>query len=83
MTEDQAEAIANAAAKRAVLETLTAFGMDVESPRETQQDFAHLRKQRMASEKVGEWTTRALVGAVVSGGIAIFVIGLQHMKPFG
>jgi hypothetical protein len=80
ITEEQMQIIAREAAAEAVKDTLLALGVDANNIHAAQQDFAHLRKQRVASEQVGEWTRRALVGAFISGLIAVFFTGLHHIK---
>lgn len=80
ISEEQLHAIVREAAQEAVRDTLIALGVDAKDIHSTQQDFVHLRKQRIASEQVGEWTRRALVGAFISGSLAVFFTGLYHMK---
>lgn len=80
VTENEMQTVAALAATKAVQETLRSIGIDATNVLASQQDFAHLRKQRVASEQVGEWTRRAMVASVITGAIAIFITGIQHFK---
>jgi hypothetical protein len=80
MTEGELQEVASMAAKAAVYETLKSLGIDASNPLPCQQDFAHLRKQRIASEEVGKYTRLTLWGALISGAIAIFIVGVQHIN---
>jgi hypothetical protein len=70
------EAIAARIAGIALYDVLGRLGVDPHDPIATQQDFAHLRKQRVAAEKVGEWTKMALIGAFITGALGVLVTGL-------
>ena len=80
VTEAQAAAIATEAAKKAVSDVFLALGIDTKNPLAAQQDFAHLHKQRIAAEEVGKWTKFALLGALFSGAVAVFLTGLHYTK---
>jgi hypothetical protein len=56
---------------------LQKLGIDPENFRESQADFAHLRKQRLASEQIGKLATRALITIFLTGLCSVFVLGLK------
>lgn len=64
-------------ARAAAQEVLKMLGMDVDSPREMQQDFAYLRTQRKASEQVGTWTRRALLIFVITSALTLLLTGIK------
>ncbi len=68
------QAIAKEAGREGAREVLVLLGVDVDNPRETQQDFAHLHRQRLASEEVGKHVRKATIGVVVAG-----VLGAVYM----
>ncbi len=77
LTKQELEAIAAAGAEKAVSNVLQKLGIDPENFRESQADFAHLRKQRLASEQIGKLATRALITIFLTGLCSVFVLGLK------
>ncbi|WP_444901695.1 hypothetical protein ACJJIG_21195 [Microbulbifer sp. SSSA007] len=77
LSEQEAEAIAKRAAKEANDELLQKLGVDTENILEMQKDFAHLRRQRVASDQVGVWTKRIVLGIVLSGLFATLWAGFK------
>ncbi len=69
MTDDDARMIVRA--------TLVELGVDAADPIETQADFAFLRRQRLASERLGLATKFALVGVLVSGAAGALWAGIR------
>lgn len=78
MTKDEIEQVARCAAKQATDQTLERLGFDVAHPLEVQQDVAYLHRQRLASENVGKIVRRTVIGLVLSGGVAIFILGFKQ-----
>ena len=78
MTKDEIEQVAKCAAKQAVDQTLERLGFDVAHPLEVQQDVAYLHRQRMAAENVGRIVRRSLIVLVITGGVAVFLLGLKQ-----
>lgn len=73
MTEVEIKTVAKDAAREAVQEFLLVLGVDVSTgpaKLELQQDFAHLRKERMAIGKVRDKIYTAIAGSMVT-----FVVG--------
>ncbi|WP_299940120.1 hypothetical protein [uncultured Microbulbifer sp.] len=77
LSEQEAEAIAKRAARETGEEILQKLGMDTENVREMQKDFAHLRQQRLASDQVGAWTRRILLGIFISSLVGTLVAGIK------
>jgi hypothetical protein len=76
MTNPEIKAIVRAA----VRETLTELGVNAsenEAIIHMQQDFAFLRRQRLASEAVGRHARLTLVGALIAGALALLWIGVK------
>jgi hypothetical protein len=73
----EAEQIAQNAAKGAVEDLLVKLGVDVEDVHGTQADFAHLRKQRETSEQIGTWTRRALITGFLTTLGSLVVMGIK------
>ena len=69
MTDDEARTI--------VRTCLRELGVDAADPLETQADFAFLRRQRLASERLGIAVKLALIGALVSGAFGALWAGLR------
>lgn len=70
MSREEIEAIAEAAAEKAVTRTLLAIGIDAsdaEAITARQADFRHLRRWRTASEAVPHWTFKAIVTTLATG----------------
>lgn len=80
-TEQQLEDIASRAARQASKESLEELlknlGVDTSDFLEVQKDFAHLRQQRKASEQVGTWTRRILLGIFITTACGVFVAGIK------
>lgn len=70
MTDDEARTI--------VRTCLRELGIDAADPMETQADFAFLRRQRLASEKLGMAARLALIGVLVSGAAGALWAGIRH-----
>lgn len=77
LTKQELEAIAAAGAAKAVTEVLQKLGIDADNVRESQADFVHLRKQRLASEQIGKLATRTLIGIFFTGLFSVVVLGLK------
>ena len=76
MTESEIKVIVRAA----VRETLTELGINAsehEAIIHMQQDFAFLRRQRLASEAVGRHARLTLAGALIAGALAALWIGVK------
>lgn len=69
MTDDEA--------RRIVRACLRELGIDAAEPLETQADFAFLRRQRLASERLGMAARLALIGVLVSGAAGALWAGIQ------
>ena len=69
MTDDDARKIVRAC--------LRELGVDAADPIETQADFAFLRRQRLASERLGMAAKFALIGVLVSGAAGAMWAGLR------
>lgn len=68
------EAVAEAAAEKAVAKTFMAFGLDPSDPLAAQRDFAFLRDARLGAGLVRRYTVRALVSLVVTAiGTAVWL----------
>lgn len=72
------EKLAALAAKKTAEELFERLGIDVGNVRESQADFAHLRKQRKAYEQVTTVTTRVVITALVTGFIAALWMGIKE-----
>lgn len=77
LTEQQAEALARKAANCALENLLEKLGVDTSDFLEMQKDFAHLRQQRKASEQIGIWSRRILLGVFITTACGIFVAGIK------
>jgi hypothetical protein len=76
MTQDEIEAVVRATVRR----TLTELGVDAsesEAIIAMQQDFAFLRRQRLAAEQLGATVRRALIGALLVGALAALWVGVK------
>jgi 2-iminoacetate synthase ThiH len=79
MSPEEVKAIATAAAKEAVKETLMQLGMSSVDPIEVQKDMAHLRNWRKAVEGVQTKGLLTMVTILLTGAIGMFVIGFKDM----
>jgi len=77
ISKQEMEAIASNAAEKAVTDVLEKLGLDASNIRESQADFAHLRKQRLASEQIGKLAARALITIFFTGLFSVVVLGLK------
>lgn len=78
VNEQELEKVAAMAAKKTAEELFERLGLDISNVRESQLDFAHLRKQRMAYEQVATVTARVVITALVTGFIAAVVMGVKE-----
>lgn len=81
MTNDQ-KAMVRQAAREAIREWLLLIGVDASKPGdliELQKDFAHIRKQRQASEQVGTAAKGAGITTVVMGVLTALWIGIREV----
>lgn len=69
MTDEDARAIVRA--------TLVEMGVDLSNPADMQRDFVYLRRQRITTERIGIGVRLALVGTLISGGLAMLVLGIK------
>ena len=67
VTADQALQIAERAADRAVVKTLTFLGFDAAHPIDLQQDAAWLRQARLGEQATRGVLKKAAIGAVITG----------------
>ncbi|MCO1336396.1 hypothetical protein MO867_18850 [Microbulbifer sp. OS29] len=77
LSKQEADALANSAADKAVTAMLQKLGMDTENVLETQKDQAYLRQQRLASEQVTKWSKRIILGMFLSSLFGIFWAGFK------
>ena len=77
LTKQELEAIAAAVAEKAVNNVLQKLGIDPDKFQDSQADFAHLRKQRLASEQIGKLATRVLITIFFTGLCSVVVLGLK------
>lgn len=77
LTKAELEQLVAAGAEKAVNNVLQKLGIDPDNFRESQADFAHLRKQRLASEQIGKLAARALITIFLTGLCSVFVLGLK------
>ena len=81
ITEDQIKSIAKEAAKEAISELFLVLGVDAEdktSVLDLQKDWTYTREARLGKEEFIKKGKLALVGAFVSGALAVLVNGLKH-----
>lgn len=82
-TDDQ-DCLTRADARLIVKETLIQLGVDLDNPIEFQADCLFVRKIRRVHESVGTKIINTFVGVVVTGGIAMVVLGaIEWMKAKG
>lgn len=77
LTEQQAEEIARKAASQSMEELMTKLGVDTSDFLEVQKDFAHLRQQRQASDQVGLWSRRIMLGIFITTVCGILAAGIK------
>lgn len=77
VSKQELEQLATLTAQKTAQELLERLGIDVANVRESQADFAHLRKQRLASEQIGKLATRALITIFLSGLFSLLVLGMK------
>ncbi len=81
MNEQDIEKMATLVAHKTAEEMLERLGIDIENVRESQADFAHLRKQRLASEQIGKLTTRVVLSVAITSLLSLLVMGIkEHLK---
>ena len=81
MTDDQ-KTMVRQAAREAIREWLVLIGVDASEPSdliELQKDFAHIRKQRQASEQVSMAVKGAGITTVVMGALTALWIGVRDV----
>ncbi|UUA73099.1 hypothetical protein [Cellvibrio sp. QJXJ] len=77
VTKQEMEQLAALAAQKTAAELFERLGIDVNNVRDSQADFAHLRKQRLASEQIGKLAARALVTIFFTGLCSLILLGLK------
>jgi hypothetical protein len=77
VSKQEMEQLAALAAHKTAEQLFERLGIDVNNVRESQADFAHLRKQRLASEQIGKLATRALITIFFTGLCSMFVLGVK------
>ncbi len=80
-TEALMRSIARETADSAVHQTLTAYGIDPDTPLEFQKDMAHLREWRLRMEKIQEKSVMTIV--VITFGVVGAAIWLGIKSKFG
>lgn len=78
LTKQELEAIAAAGAEKGITNVLEKLGIDPDDFKESQADFAHLRKQRKAYEQVTTITTRVVITTLVTGFFAALWMGIKE-----
>lgn len=78
MNDGDLERVVAIAAKKAVEEVIERMGLDVSNVRESQSDFAYLRKQRLASEQITRLALRTVISVFLTGVCAVFVLGIKE-----
>lgn len=63
--------------KETVAETLTTLGVDVKDPLAMQRDLKAVRDWRLTTEGIKRKGMLTAVGIVVTGAIAVFVLGIR------
>lgn len=77
ITKQELEQAVADGSKKAVTDVLQKLGIDAENFRESQADFAHLRKQRLAAEQIGKFTMRALITIFCTGIASVILLGIK------
>ena len=73
MTEDEVKEIVS----KTVDETLAKMGLNSEEIYEAQKDFMYLREQRKLHEKISLRVRFIIIGFIISGAIALLVLGVK------
>ncbi len=77
LTHEQIQALVRETVRQTVNETFIRLGVEVDDPIEMQKDFLHLRDWRVTTDSVKSKTIMTMLGLIVTGGIAAFVIGFK------
>ncbi len=75
MTDDDARLLVRA--------VLTEMGIDVSDPNEMQADFVFLRRQRLATERIGLGAKLTLVSLFLTGLGSLIWLGIRAAFPTG
>ena len=73
MTENEVKQIVS----KTVDETLAKMGLNSEEIYEAQKDFMYLREQRKLHEKISLRVRFIIIGFIISGAIALLVLGVK------
>ena len=73
MTENDVKEIVS----KTVDETLAKMGLNSEEIYEAQKDFMYLREQRKLHEKISLRVRFIIIGFIISGAIALLVLGVK------
>ena len=73
MTEHEVKEIVS----KTVDETLAKMGLNSEEIYEAQKDFMYLREQRKLHEKISLRVRFIIIGFIISGAIALLVLGVK------
>lgn len=79
ITKQELERVVAESTHKAVSDVLQKLGIDADDFRESQADFAHLRKQRLAAEQIGKFTARALVTIFFTGLCSVILLGVKEV----
>ncbi len=71
--------LAQEAGREGARECLTLLGADVNNPLEMQQDFAHVRKSRKASEAMGKQAKLVTIGVLVTGTLGAIYMAIKEL----
>ncbi|MEE8608986.1 MAG: hypothetical protein V3S55_15385 [Nitrospiraceae bacterium] len=78
LTQDELRQIVENTVDKAIEETLTRFGIDVDDPLAMQADFRAMREWREASAAIRKKGLMTLVGILVTGSCAMLWLGLTE-----
>jgi len=78
MSKKEFEDLASLVAKKTAEEMLTRLGIDTENTRESQADFLHLRKTRLASEQIGKMAFRVVLTTAITGVLSVVLVSLKE-----
>jgi hypothetical protein len=78
ISEADIERIAKDAAKKAIKEVMTTWGVDVKNPLEMQEDFAWTRKYRKLAENIGSGIILTVVTLSTIGIVALITKSIWH-----
>ena len=73
MTENEVKEIVS----KTVDETIAKMGLNSEEIYEAQKDFMYLREQRKLHEKISLRVRFIIIGFIISGAIALLVLGVK------